>query len=91
MYCVIQELQLKKADTNGAYKGLAVFTNPFNMRNIPQYGYCDAGERFERPIKTAYKISVHESKRVNGVVTKKTIRSNYSQLLLFRRRLVYAW
>ena len=72
MYCVIQELKLKKANTLGAYRQLAVMTNPFNIRkDVAQYGYCDAGEQFERPIKLAYKISVHESKRVNGVVTKK--------------------
>jgi hypothetical protein len=71
MYCVIQELQRKKPDTNGAYKELTVFTNPFNIKDAPQYGYCFAGEKFERPIRTAYKISVHESKRANGVVTKK--------------------
>lgn len=71
MYCVIQELQLKKADTSGAQKDLEVITNPFNTRSEPQYGYWKAGERFERPIKKAYKISVHESKRIAGVVTKK--------------------
>ena len=72
MFCVIQEIQLKKSNTLGAYKNLEVFTNPFNFqKNIPQYGYAESGERFERPIRTAYKISIHESKRVNGVVTKK--------------------
>jgi len=71
MYCIIQELELKKADKLGAYKQLAVDTNPFNRREFPQYGYHKTGERFERPIKKAYKISIHESKRVSGVVTKK--------------------
>jgi len=72
MYCIIQEINLKRADTFGAYKGLEVSTNPFNyMRTILQYGYFECGERFERPIKKAYKISIHESKRINGVVTKK--------------------
>jgi hypothetical protein len=72
MYCAIQELQLKRPNTNGAYKQLAVFTNPFNpRRDALQYGYCYTGDQFERPIRTTYKISIHESKRVNGVVTKK--------------------
>lgn len=72
MYCVIQELQLKRADTLGAYKDLMVETNPFNYtRTIPQYGYFECGERYKRPIKKAYKISIHESKRINGVVAKK--------------------
>ena len=70
MYCVIQELKLKRADTGGAYNQIAVFINPFGTRDIPQYGYGDAGEKFERPIKKAYKISIHESKRIDGVVTK---------------------
>jgi galactokinase len=73
MYCVIQELNLRKADTNGAYKELAAFINPFNYRDIPQYMYSEAGSRFERLIKKAYKISIHESKRQNGVVTKKQV------------------
>ena len=71
MYCVIQELQRKRPDTNGAYRQLGVFVNPFNTRDIPQYGYCETGDQFGRPIRTTYKISIHESKRVNGVVTKK--------------------
>jgi len=72
MYCVIQELAVKKADTLGAYRDLKVDINPFNyMRTVPQYGYFECGERYERLIKKAYKISIHESKRVNGVVTKK--------------------
>ena len=72
MYCVIQELKLKRADSFGACKDLEVSTNPFNYtRTIPQYGYFDGGERHERPVKKAYKISIHESKRIKGVVTKK--------------------
>jgi hypothetical protein len=72
MYCVIQELSTKRADSFGAYKGIEISTNPFNyMRTIPQYKHFECGERFERPIKKAYKISIHESKRVKGVVTKK--------------------
>ena len=72
MYCIIQELSTKRADSFGAYKGIELSTNPFNFRRtIPQYGYFECGERFERPMKKAYKISIHESKRVNGVVTKK--------------------
>jgi hypothetical protein len=71
MFCVIQELQLKKYNDLGAYERLEVDTNPFNRSEHPQYGYWETGERFHRPNRTAYKISVHENKRVNGVVTKK--------------------
>jgi len=71
VFAVIQELPLKRADAYGAHKEMVVDTNPFNRRGFPQYGYFETGERFERPIKKAYKISIHESKRINGVVTKK--------------------
>jgi RNAse (barnase) inhibitor barstar len=70
MYCVIQELQLKKPNPYGAYKNLEAYS-PFAIDGKVKYGYQYTGGRFERPIKTAYKISIHESKRVNGVVTKK--------------------
>ena len=43
----------------------------FIVEDAPKYCYHYTGDRFERPVRTAYKISVHESKRVNGVVTKK--------------------
>jgi hypothetical protein len=71
MYCVIQELQLRKFNPYGAYKQLVVDTNPFNWGIHPQYGYQKTGDRYERPIRTAYKISVHENKRIGGMVTKK--------------------
>ena len=71
MFCVIQELQLKKYNDLGAYKRLEVMTNPFRTSKHPQYGYWETGERYHRPNRTAYKISVHENKRINGVVTKK--------------------
>lgn len=71
MFCVIQELQLRKSNAYGAHKQIVVDTNPLNRGIHPQYGYFKAGERFERPVRTAYKISVHENKRIGGVVTKK--------------------
>jgi len=71
LFCVIQELQLKKYNDLGAYKRLEVMTNPFRTSKHPQYGYWETGERYHRPNRTAYKISVHENKRINGVVTKK--------------------
>jgi len=70
MYCVIQKIRLKKPNTNGAYKELESYIL-FTRNGNPKYAYQRTGDKFERPIRTAYKISVHESKRVNGVVTKK--------------------
>jgi len=70
MYCVIQEIQRKKPNTYGAYKNLEAYSFS-SVAGVPKYAYHYTGDRFERPIKMAYKISIHESKRVNGVVTKK--------------------
>ena len=69
MYCVIQEVELKKPNKYGAYKEISVDSYTFDGKR--KYYYSNGIERFERPIKKAYKISIHESKRVNGVVTKK--------------------
>jgi len=70
MFCVIQEIQRKKVNAYGEYRELEAYS-PYEIDDRPKYSYQYTGGRFERPIKTAYKISIHESKRVNGVVTKK--------------------
>jgi len=70
MYCVIQERQRKKPNLNGHYRDLQVYSSTIDG-GIPMYTYRYATERFERPIQTVYKISIHQSKRINGVVTKK--------------------
>lgn len=73
MYCVIQEVELKKENTNGAYKELEVYTNKYIINNIETvwYGYSFVGERFKRPIRKAYKVSIHKSYRENGKVKKR--------------------
>lgn len=73
MYCVIQEVELKKQDENGAYKELEVYTVGHIINNIETtwYRYSYGGEKFERPIKKAYKVSIHKSYRENGKVKKK--------------------
>lgn len=73
MYCVIQEVELKKENTYGAYKELEVYTNKYISDNVETvwYGYRHAGERFKRAIKKAYKISIHKSYREDGKVKKK--------------------
>lgn len=70
MFCVIQEIQRKKPSQYGEYRELEAYS-PFIVDGRPKYAYQYTGGRFERPIRTTYKISIHESKRVNGVVTKK--------------------
>ncbi|WP_302569524.1 hypothetical protein [uncultured Clostridium sp.] len=73
MYCVIQEVKLKKSDSHGEYKELEVYKNEWIMagREVKFYSYRFTGERFERPIKKAYKISIHKSYREKGKVKKK--------------------
>ncbi len=68
MYCVIQETQLKRPNTHGEYKELEAYS-PFVFEGRAKWAYRYTGGRFERPIKTAYKITIRETCRVNGVVT----------------------
>ncbi|MEW9932920.1 hypothetical protein AB2T56_07375 [Clostridium butyricum] len=73
LYCVIQEIELKKENTYGEYKELEAYKNEwtFNGEDIGGYNYRYTGGRFERSIKKAYKISIHHSYRENGNVKKK--------------------
>ncbi len=70
MYCVIQEIERKKPNPYGASKELEAYS-PFEIEGRAKWSYRYTDDKFERPIKTAYKISIHESRRVNGVVTKR--------------------
>lgn len=69
MYCIVQEIQNKKPNRYGAHKEIEVYTWTFNGEVIYSYRWSD--DRFERPIKTAYKITLRESRRVNGKVKAK--------------------
>lgn len=73
LYCVIQEIELKKENTYGEYKKLEAYKTTWVINGVEgsSYGYRYTGDRFERPIKKAYKISIHESYRENGRVKKK--------------------
>lgn len=68
MYCVIQEVERKKPSPYGCHEDIEVYC--YETNGMIKYAYRHAGGRFERPIKTAYKVSIHSSKRVHGVVTK---------------------
>ncbi len=72
MYCVIQKVENKKPNTWGEAKELKVDTTECFIDGKPKtcYGYKYIG-KFERPIKTAYKISIHKSFRESGKVKKK--------------------
>ncbi|WP_338630494.1 hypothetical protein [Clostridium baratii] len=73
MYCVIQEIDLKKENTNGAYKELESYCSEWSIdgKEYRKYYFRHAGDRFYRPIKKAYRISIHRSYRNKGKVKKK--------------------
>lgn len=73
MYCVIQEIELKKEDIHRYEKELEVYKNEWiiNGVEVGQYCYRYTGGKFERPIRKAYKISLHKSYREDGKVKKK--------------------
>ena len=73
MFCVIQETNLKKSDKSGYPKELKSEWLPIilNGENIGHYYHYYGDERFERPVKKAYRISIHHSFRKNGKVQKK--------------------
>lgn len=68
MYCVIQELNLKKIECYGKLKTIEPIVYDYNGKIT--YSYIMEG-RFERPIKKAYKISIHNSYRESGRIKKK--------------------
>lgn len=62
MRCYIQEIQMKSSNSIGCGKELCVTTSNWTVNGVPytSYGYTYSDERFERPIKTAYKITIHD-------------------------------
>ena len=72
MFCVIQQLELKKVN-RGEAKRIEVYDSSFsiNGENRTYYKYRYSDERFERPVKKAFKISIHESYREQRKVKKR--------------------
>lgn len=68
MYCVIQEIKTKK-EIKGHRKGIKAVKHIFN--GVESNSYTMSLEFFKRPIKKAYKISIHKSYRENGKIKKK--------------------
>lgn len=62
MHCYIQEIQMKSSNSIGCGKELCVTTSNWTMNGITytSYGYTYSDEKFERPIKTAYKVTIHD-------------------------------
>lgn len=69
MYCVIQEIKLKKPDMKGHSKYIEPYT--WSSGNEVYHSYRMSNECFERNINKAYKVSIHHSYRENGKVKKK--------------------
>ena len=72
MFCVIQEIATKTVPA-GEPKGIEVYESRWTSdgKEFCSYEYRDSAERFERPIRKSYRISIHESYRENGKVKKK--------------------
>lgn len=72
MFCVIQKIEVKTV-LAGEPKGIEVYEFQWSAegKDHCEYKWRYSDERFERPIKPSYRISVHESYRKNGKVKKK--------------------
>lgn len=72
MFCVIQQVQLKKPNQYGAYRELVAELDGWTVDGKPPiWRYRYTGGRFDRPHLEAYRISIHQSYRENGKVRKK--------------------
>lgn len=73
MFCVIQEVEKKKQEQHGYPKEIiSEYTSfSFNGKDMSHYYHHYSEERFERPIRKAYRISIHSSYRENRKVKKK--------------------
>ena len=73
MYCVIQVVERKRKNQNGYPKELKseYMQMSINGQDESYYWHHYSEERFERDIKKAYRITIHESYRENGKVKKK--------------------
>lgn len=73
MFCVIQEIERKKQPHPGYSKELVseYMQMTINGEDCSHWWHHYSNEKFERTIKTAYKISIHKSKRIGSKVHKK--------------------
>ena len=73
MYCVIQEVERKRKNQNGYPKELKSEYMQMSIQGQDEshYWHHYSEECFERYIKKAYRITIHESYRENGKVKKK--------------------
>lgn len=68
MFCVIQEIETKRPDKNGYPRELIseYLAMSVNGQDCGHYYYFYSQERFKRPVKPSYRISIHSSYRKNG-------------------------
>lgn len=73
MFCVVQEIGLKKPNKHGHPKELisSFMQMSFRGQDCSHYWYHYSQECFERAMRKAYKISLHQSRRENGRIRKK--------------------
>lgn len=69
MFCYIQEIKLKTQYTKGYSKEIEPIIHTFNGKTT--YDYMMSDEKFIRDKNIAYKITLHHSYRVDGIVKKK--------------------
>lgn len=73
LFCVVQELPVKKQNKRGYPKRLEVYPETemvLDRVETTWWRYRFSEECFERPIKKAYKVTVHKSYREGGKVKK---------------------
>lgn len=71
MFCVIQEVNVKTVPAGESR--IEVYESRWTAggKEFCSYEYRNSAERFERPVRKAYRISIHESRLENGKVRKK--------------------
>lgn len=69
MYCVIQEIENRKNQSEGYSKRLEVYE--YSSNGNVNYCYRNSDECFERNNKKVYNISIHECYREDGKVKKR--------------------
>lgn len=74
MYCVIQQVMRKKTDVLGEHKEIIPYPLEMSINGVAQvpiWRWDWSKERYERPHREAYKISLHQSFREGGAVRKR--------------------
>lgn len=69
MYCIIQEIERKRKDTHRVHKEIEVYS--MSISGTQCYYWKKSDEVYDRPIKTAYKVTLRESYREKGKIKSK--------------------